>query len=287
MFNVLSVDVEDYFHVEAFAARIPVSSWDSFEPRVQRNVERILELFRTYGARGTFFVLGWVADRFPGMIRQIAQEGHEIGCHGYSHRRLHQLTPDTFRADVRRARQCLMEKAQQPILAYRAPTFSIVEHTAWALGILVEEGFQIDSSVFPVRHDLYGMPDADRFPHWRALSGGRKIFEFPPSTIRIGRKNWGVAGGGYLRLLPYGFTHWTIRQINEKETQPAMVYFHPWEIDRGQPRIKAGLRSRLRHYTNLARMEVRIVRLLQDFPFSTLSDVCHQLESYRSGISCR
>jgi polysaccharide deacetylase family protein (PEP-CTERM system associated) len=276
---VLSVDVEDYFHVEAFAPLIPVNSWDSFEPRVCGNVERILDLFRAHGARGTFFVLGWVADRFPGLVRQIAQAGHEIGCHGYSHQRLHQLTPDAFREDVRRARQSLTDKAQQPVLAYRAPTFSIVERTTWAFDILAEEGFQIDSSVFPVRHDLYGVPDADRFPHWRGLSGERKIFEFPPSTVRIGRTNWGIAGGGYLRLLPYVCTRSAIRRINEGENQPAMVYLHPWEIDPGQPRIRAGLRSRLRHYTNLGRMEGKVTRLLQDFAFSTLSDVCRQLES--------
>jgi polysaccharide deacetylase family protein (PEP-CTERM system associated) len=283
MLNVLSVDVEDYFHVEAFASRVPIHSWESFAPRVEGNVNRILEIFEKYNTRATFFVLGWVAQHFPGMVRQIAQAGHEIGCHGYAHQRLHRQTPQEFRADVRRATQCLSDQAQRPVVAYRAPSFSIVQQTIWAFEILAEEGFLIDSSVFPVRHDLYGIPDAERFPHWRTTSQGQAIFEFPPSTVLRGRSNWGVGGGGYLRFFPYRLTRWAIRQINETEGQPAMVYLHPWEIDPDQPRIKARLRSRLRHYTNLSKMEDKLERLLRDFRFSTLSDVCGRLEVYRSG----
>ncbi len=283
MLNVLSIDVEDYYHVEAFASRIPVESWESFVPRVEQNVERVLGILRRHGTRGTFFVLGWVAERFPAVVREILEEGHEIGCHGFCHRRLHGFTPERFRADLRRARQSLADAGARDVVAYRAPSFSIVRETSWAFDILVEEGFRIDSSVFPVMHDLYGIPDAQRFPHWRLTSGGQPLFEFPASTVRIGRRNWGVAGGGYLRILPYALTRWAIRRINGTERQPAMVYVHPWEIDAGQPRIPAGLRSRMRHYTNLRKMEGRLNRLLHDYSFATLSEVCRQLEIYRTG----
>jgi polysaccharide deacetylase family protein (PEP-CTERM system associated) len=205
----------------------------------------------------------------PPLVRKIADSGHEIGCHGYAHQHIRRQTPEQFRQDVRRARQFLMDQSQQPVICYRAPSFSITEATLWALDVLIEEGFTIDSSIFPIRHDLYGIPDAERFPHRR---GG--LIEFPPTTIRRFNCNFGAAGGGYLRLLPYRFTRWAIRQINEKEKQPAMVYFHPWEIDPRQPRIAAPMKSRLRHYTNLDSMQKKIERLLQDFKFSTVSDVC-------------
>ncbi len=282
MLNVMSVDVEDYFQVEALSESLAGRSWDSFEPRVEGNVARILDLFGAEGIKGTFFVLGWVAQRFPQLIKRIAAAGHEIGCHGFAHRRLHRLSPEEFRADLRDARELLKQLAQQPVIAYRAPSFSIVRQTDWALDVLAEEGFRFDSSIFPVRHDLYGIPDADRFPHWHTTPRGRSIFEFPPSTIRRGRQNLGIGGGGYLRIFPYRLTRWALRRINEHEKQPAMVYFHPWEIDPGQPRIRTGLRSRLRHYTNLSGMEGRIGRLLRDFRFGTLSEVCGGLEAFRS-----
>ncbi len=276
MLNVISVDVEDYFQVEAFASVISRTSWDSLESRVERNVAAALELLGKQRTRGTFFVLGWVAERFPHLVRRIADAGHEIGCHGFAHRRLHHQTADEFRADVKAARRLLADLAQQPVTAFRAASFSVVRHTAWALDVLAEEGFRIDSSIFPVRHDLYGIHDCPRFPHWKG-----SIFEFPPSTIKIANNNWGVAGGGYLRLLPYSWTRWAIRQINETEHQPAMVYFHPWELDPDQPRIEAPLKSRLRHYTNLAGMQKKIERLLQDFQFSTISDVSSQLQVFK------
>ncbi len=282
MINVLSVDVEDYFHVEAFASRIQSSSWDTFEPRVDRNISHLLDLFKKHGVNGTFFFLGWVAERCPGLVRRVAQAGHEIGCHGFAHRRLQNLTPEEFRQELRAARLRLMDEAQQPIVAHRAPSFSIVKGSTWAFDVLAEEGFLLDSSVFPVKHDIYGMPDAERFPHWESTSQGKMIFEFPPSTVRRFGNNLGVGGGGYLRLLPYSLTRWALRHINESEGQPAMVYLHPWEIDPDQPRIAAGLRSHLRHYTNLRKMEGRIGRLLRDFRFDTLSNVCNQLEAYKS-----
>ena len=280
MLNGLSVDVEDYFHVEAFAQHVRYEEWDSFSPRIERNVTRILELFARHEATATFFVLGWVAKKFPRLVRDIASAGHEIGSHGYRHRRLHILTPDEFRRDIHEATTALSDQAQRPIQCYRAPSFSIVRSTMWAFDILGEEGISIDSSVFPVRHDLYGCPDAERFPSWYTSQNGHRIFEFPPSTIRCWGSNIGVGGGGYMRLAPYGVTQWAIRRINEVERQPAMVYFHPWEIDPGQPRIRAGARSILRHYTNLSTMEKKIVRLLQDFRFGPLSDVSRLHKAY-------
>jgi len=272
MLNALSVDVEDYFHVEAFAERISPENWLGFEPRVEANVCLILDLLAKHGVQATFFILGWVAELFPLLARQISDAGPEIGCHGQWHQHIRRQTREQFRQDVRNARQRLMDQIQKPVRCYRAPSFSITKSTLWALDILAEEGFSIDSSIFPVRHDLYGIPDAERFPHWR-----NTILEFPPTTIRRAGNNFGVAGGGYLRLLPYAITRWAIREINEVERQPAMVYFHPWELDPEQPRIPAPLRSRLRHYTNLGGMQNKIERLLSDFRFSSISDVCSDL----------
>lgn len=270
--NALSVDVEDYFHVEAFAEQVSPDDWCNFPSRVERNVDIILEMLARHGCRATFFILGWVAEAIPVLSRRISEAGHEIGCHGYAHRFIQRQTPDQFREDVRRARSRLMDQTGQPVECFRAPSFSIMKQTLWALDVLAEEGFRIDSSIFPVRHDLYGIPDADRFPHWR-----NSILEFPPTTIRRAGNNFGVAGGGYLRLLPYALTRWAVREVNEKEGQPAMVYFHPWELDPEQPRIAAPLRSRVRHYTNLSTMREKIERLLKDFRFSTVSEVCNTL----------
>lgn len=266
--NALSVDVEEYFHVEAFAGSVTYAEWHSLESRVQRNVFQILEILSKHEVKATFFILGWVAQQFPFMVRRIVENGHEIGCHGNVHLHILKQTPDQFREDVRAARRCLMEQTQQAVVCYRAPSFSITTATLWALDILAEEGFQVDSSIFPVRHDLYGIPGAERFPHRR-----NGILEFPPSTISVANNTFGVGGGGYLRLMPYRFTRWAIRRINEFEKKPAMVYFHPWELDPEQPRITAPLKSRLRHYTNLAGMQMKIERLLQDFRFSTVSTV--------------
>jgi polysaccharide deacetylase family protein (PEP-CTERM system associated) len=275
MNNVISVDVEDYFQVEAFASQVSYERWDAFEPRVERNVHRILELFARYGTSGTFFILGWVAERFPNLVREIAAAGHEIGSHGYAHRRLLKQQPEEFRADLRAASARLSDECQQAVRCYRAPSFSIVKKTFWAFDILAEEGFRCDSSIFPIRHDLYGVPDGERFPHWRDTAAGR-LFEFPPSTVRYFGNNFPVGGGGYLRLFPYSLTSWAVRHINEVEKQPAMVYFHPWEIDAEQPRIQAGVRSGLRHYTNLSKMHSKIELLLKEFRFTTLSDACGQ-----------
>jgi polysaccharide deacetylase family protein (PEP-CTERM system associated) len=285
LINALTVDVEDFFHVEALATTVSKIDWESISPRVETNIHRILELFAAAGVRGTFFVLGWVARKFPGLVRDIASAGHEIGSHGNGHQRIHGLSRDQFREDIRSSRDLLADQAQRPVIAYRAPSFSIVAETLWGLDILIEEGFRIDSSVFPVRHDLYGIPGAERFPHWCRTSSGGSIFEFPPSTIHFMGHDLGVGGGGYLRIFPYAWTRWGLKQINEREHQPAMVYFHPWEIDPGQPRYAAPLRSRLRHYTNLSRMEVKIRQLLRDFRFDTLSNVCAGLAVYNKKIT--
>ena len=282
MLNAITVDVEDYFHVEAFASTISYEQWDRYTPRVERNVDRVLDLFNRYAVRGTFFVLGWVAQRFPRLVRRISDEGHEVGCHGFAHRRLHTQTPNQFRSDLRTARMRIMDQTQQPVRCYRAPSFSIVKDTLWAFDVLAEEEFVFDSSIFPTRHDLYGIPDAARFPYWHTTKNGAAVFEFPPSTLHRYKNNWGVGGGGYLRLAPYAVTRWALRMINEQEKQPAMVYFHPWELDPDQPRISAGWRSRLRHYTNLSTTENKIERLLKDFRFSTFSKACQQLEIFRA-----
>ena len=278
--NALTVDVEDYFHVEAFASQVRYEEWDSFTPRVERNVKRILELFARYDAKATFFVLGWIAKKFPRLVQEIANAGHEIGSHGYKHKRLQILTRDEFRQDIRESVAVLTDQIHGPIRCYRAPSFSIVNSTMWALDILGEAGISFDSSVFPVRHDLYGVPGAERFPSWYVSKDGYRIFEFPPSTIRWCGQNLGVAGGGYLRMIPYSITRFAIDRINKVQKQPAMVYFHPWEIDPDQPRISGGRRSVMRHYTNLATTEIKIRRLLQDFGFGTLSEISSSHKSY-------
>jgi polysaccharide deacetylase family protein (PEP-CTERM system associated) len=272
MRNVLSVDVEEHFQVEAFAGCVDRRNWADHPSRVEGNVRKILDLFDEFQVTATFFVLGWVCRRFPDLVREISLRGHEIGCHGFGHQRLQRLTPEQFRADLRAALASLTREARQPVRCYRAPSFSIVKSTMWAMDILVEEGFVCDSSIFPVRHDNYGVPDAPRFPHWQGTPGRGSIFEFPPSTVRIGRQNIGIGGGGYLRFAPYRVTRWAIQRINQRDRQPAMVYFHPWEIDPDQPRIAAPLRSRVRHYTNLGTMEQKIRSLLRDFTFVSLGD---------------
>jgi polysaccharide deacetylase family protein (PEP-CTERM system associated) len=287
MLNALTVDVEDYFQVEAFAHHIPFHAWDSYEPRVERNVFHILELFAKNGVTATFFVLGWVAEKFPRLGKEIASAGHEIGCHSYAHRRLHHMTSEEFRADLRLAASLVCDQVGQPIRCFRAPSFSIVRETMWAFEILGEEGFLIDSSIFPVRHDFYGIPDANRFPHREQARTNKSVFEFPPSTIRVGNRNYGVAGGGYLRLMSYGMTHWAIRRINEVEGHAALVYFHPWEIDPAQPVIRSGFRSTIRHYTNLFTTEGKIERLLQEFKFTTLTKASMQYQDDLTAVSQR
>lgn len=277
--DVLTVDVEDYFHVEAFADRVLWQSWPDFPSRVRANTERVLGIFEEYKCRATFFVLGWVAERNPELIRKIVEAGHEVACHSYLHRRVTSLNPDEFRQDLRRAREVIENAAGVQVLGYRAPTFSIGRNNVWALEILSEEGFLYDSSIFPIRHDLYGFPEAPRFPYALDLKSRRKLFEIPMTTVRIGGLNWPAGGGGYLRLLPMQYTRWAVRQIHEKEHQPFILYFHPWELDPAQPRITGKWKSRLRHYVGLARMEGRLRELLGTGSFIAMIDLVRRLDS--------
>ena len=275
MRNALTVDLEEYFQVAAFAGVIDPGDWERYPPRAGECTRRILDLFDRYGVRGTFFVLGWVAEREPAVVREIRRRGHEIASHGYAHQLIYRQGPDLFRRDIRRARGILEDITGEPVRGYRAPSYSITAASLWALDILIEEGFSYDSSIFPIRHDIYGIPDAPRFPHDISRPAGT-IREFPISTVQIGRRGSGVrlpvGGGGYLRLLPAAWFRRSFRRLN-RLGQPAVLYFHPWEIDPGQPRIAAGLRSRFRHYLNLERMEGRLESLLATLPFAPMGEV--------------
>ncbi|HEV2349328.1 MAG TPA: XrtA system polysaccharide deacetylase [Terriglobia bacterium] len=268
--NGMSVDVEDYFHVEAFADRIHPDTWSQYPRRVAANTRRVLEIFQESGARATFFVLGLVAEQEPALVREIVAAGHEVGCHSYLHRRVFNLTPQEFREDTRRARGIIEDAGGVKVVGYRAPTFSISAKSLWALEILAEEGFLYDSSVFPIRHDLYGMPNAPRFPFRWACGEGRVLYEIPPLTLRVLGRNVAVAGGGHLRILPMAFTRWAMRRIRQREGRAAIVYFHPWEVDPDQPRLPGKLKSRLRHYTNLRRMGNRVREILRGGEFVSL-----------------
>lgn len=276
MINALTVDVEDYFHVTAFERQVGYGDWDSFPLRVERNTLRILEMFEEYSVRGTFFVLGWVARRCPRLVREISARGHEIGCHSNMHQLVYRLTPQQFRQDVSTARKLLEDVSGQGVSGYRAPSYSITARSLWALEILVEEGFAYDSSIFPISHDIYGIPGGKRFPH-DITTGSGTIREFPLSTLPVGVGSWErrlpIAGGGYLRLLPAPLVSRAIADINQREGEPAVIYFHPWEIDPDQPRIRAGLKSRFRHYLNLHRMEEKIRHLLASFSFAPVGQV--------------
>jgi polysaccharide deacetylase family protein (PEP-CTERM system associated) len=271
--NALTVDVEDYFQVAAFFGEVDLENWDSFPLRVERNTHRLLDLFARYGVKATFFVLGWVAEHCPELVRAIAKCGHEVACHGYSHRLIYQQTPSVFREETVRAKACLEDQAQSPVFGYRAASYSITRSSLWALDVLAELGFLYDSSVFPIRHDRYGIPDSPRWPYRIGTVKSGHIIEFPPSTMAVGSYRLPVAGGGYFRIYPYLVTRFALSRINRREGMPFIFYLHPWEIDPGQPRIRASWLSTFRHYTNLGRCEERFCRLLQDFQFATVSEV--------------
>jgi polysaccharide deacetylase family protein (PEP-CTERM system associated) len=270
--NAMTVDVEDYFQVSAFDRVVSRDSWSTFESRVCRNTERLLALFDDAGVRATFFILGWVATEYPQLVREIADAGHEIGSHGFGHQLVYDLSPEAFRADIRRARSVLMRLARGPVLGYRAPSFSVTERSLWALDIILEEGHIYDASVFPIRHDRYGIPNSPRHFHRLSRASG-SIWECPASTVRLAGTNLPIAGGGYFRLLPYAWTKWGIGRVNSSEIRPVTFYLHPWEIDPGQPRLPASALSRFRHYRNLAKTESRLVQLLRDFKWGALADV--------------
>jgi polysaccharide deacetylase family protein (PEP-CTERM system associated) len=268
--NGLSVDVEDYFHAEAIAAHYGRSNWEVMESRVVENTHRVLDLLGEHNVHATFFVLGWVADRFPNLVRDIQARRHEVGCHSYWHRLIYRLTPAEFREDTHRAKDAIESCTGRKVIGYRAPSFSVTKSSLWALEILSELGFEYDSSIFPIQHDFYGIPDHPRFLCHYEGNGRRKMMELPISTWRLGNINLPFGGGGYLRILPFSYTRQAFRRVNEGEQRPAIVYFHPWEIDSQQPRLEVPLRSHLRHYTNLSRMNNRITALLQNFEFVPL-----------------
>jgi polysaccharide deacetylase family protein (PEP-CTERM system associated) len=269
--NAMTVDVEDYFQVSAFENHIDRSEWDRHECRVEQNVDRILALFDQYDVKATFFTLGWLAERYPNMVRRIVDQGHELASHGWDHRRVTSLTPDEFRHDIERSKSILETISGSKISGYRAPSYSIGESNLWALDILNEQGFEYSSSIVPIKHDHYGMPGASRFAHWQ--SNG-KLLEIPVSTTVLLGKNINCGGGGWFRLFPYAFSRWALNRINQDEQQPGIFYFHPWEIDPEQPRIESvGGKTKFRHYLNLSRMYPRLEQLLKDFEWGRMDDV--------------
>jgi polysaccharide deacetylase family protein (PEP-CTERM system associated) len=270
--NGLSFDVEDYFQVTALAGAVSRDSWDQQRPRVESNTNRLLDMLSRHNIRGTFFVLGWIAERHPSIVRDIVTAGHEIACHGYSHELVYRQTRDEFRNETSRARRIIEDQAQTKIRGYRAASWSITSDTLWALDILHEEGFEYDSSIFPTHHDFYGIPDAPRFPYRIKLPAGGSLLEFPPSTLKLGPFNLPVAGGAYFRFLPLAVTCWSIKRVN-REGLPFLYYLHPWEIDPDQPRFKVGAKSRIRHYTNIDTCESKLEALLREFPMGPLIDV--------------
>jgi polysaccharide deacetylase family protein (PEP-CTERM system associated) len=267
--NAMTVDVEDYFQVSAFDQAVPRNAWDSFESRVAANTDRLLRLFDDAGVRATFFVLGWVADRHPTVVARIAEAGHEIGSHGYGHELIYTQTQAAFREDIRRAKGLLEGLTGRPIEGYRGPSFSITKRSLWALDVLIEEGYRYDASIFPIRHDRYGIPASPRHSYVVPRPAG-SLIEAPVSTTRVGGVNLPIAGGGYFRLLPYAWTRWGIGRVNRREGRPAIFYLHPWEVDPEQPRLRASRLSRFRHYRNLDQTEPRLGRLLRDFQFAPL-----------------
>lgn len=270
--NAFTVDVEEYFHPNAMDGVTEPGAWDTLPHRVEHTTRRLLDLLDELGVRATAFVLGWVADRWPGLVREIARRGHEIASHGYAHRLVYRLGPDAFRADVARGRRVLEDALGDRVRGFRAASWSIVAATPWAFDILIEQGFEWDSSVYPVRHDIYGIPGFSRVPVRLRCAAG-SLVEIPPSTVRVGGVTLPVAGGGYLRLLPYAVTRWAIRRINRVDGVPAMVYVHPWELDPAQPRLPARALARWRQYANLDRTEARLRRLARDFRFGPLCEV--------------
>jgi len=265
--NAMTIDVEDYFHVSAFDGIVPRDRWSSMESRVCRNTDRLLALLADHGVSATFFVLGWVAERHPALVRRIAAAGHEIASHGYAHRLVYDQTREAFRADVVRAKALLEDTTGQPVHGYRAPSYSITPRSLWAFDVLLETGHRYDASIFPIHHDRYGIPESGRHAYAVTRAAG-VLLEVPGSTCRIGWMNLPVGGGGYFRLLPYAWTRFGIETINRVEQRPAIFYIHPWEIDPDQPRIPCPALSRFRHYRNLHQTEARLRRLLEDFSFA-------------------
>ena len=268
--NALTIDVEDYFQVSAFAPYIARADWDAVECRIERNVDRILQLLADRNVKATFFTLGWIAERYPQLVRRIVAGGHELASHGYGHERASDLSRDAFSADVTRAKSLLEDLGGQLVIGYRAPSFSIGVANLWAFEVLDRAGYRYSSSVYPIKHDHYGMPDSPRF----AYRVGAGLIEIPVTTVRMGKRNLPSSGGGYFRLLPYAASRWLLNHVNRQERQPAIFYFHPWEIDTGQPRVPGiDMKTRFRHYVNIPRMEGRLQHLLADFQWGRMDQI--------------
>jgi polysaccharide deacetylase family protein (PEP-CTERM system associated) len=269
--NAMSVDVEDYFQVSAFESHIDRTDWDALPCRVEGNTDRILQLFADHDVKATFFTLGWVAERYPQLVRRMIEGGHEVASHGYSHVRVTNQSPEAFRADVVRTKALLEDVSGQEVQGYRAASYSIGASNLWALDVLAETGHRYSSSIYPIRHDLYGMPEAPRFAF---QANGGAMLEVPVTTVELFRRNYPCGGGGYFRLLPYAMSRWAMRRVNEHDGQSCVFYFHPWELDPEQPRQAGlGFKTRFRHYLNLRRMEQRLSRLLEDFRWDRMDRV--------------
>ena len=270
--NAMTIDVEDYFQVSAFEPYIAKAQWDALPHRVERNTHKILDLLAERHVKATFFTLGWVAERYPGLVKRIVQDGHELACHGYEHIRVTEQTPEQFRQDVVKSKNLLEELGGKEVKGYRAASYSIVASNLWAHNVLQEAGFKYSSSIYPVKHDLYGIPDAPRFIYEPIENNGFK--EIPITTLRFGNKNMPCGGGGFFRFYPYALSKWAFNRVNNLENESGIFYCHPWEIDPEQPRQHGlSLKTRIRHYLNLNRMENRIKRLLTDFNWDTMENV--------------
>ncbi|NBC48498.1 MAG: DUF3473 domain-containing protein [Gammaproteobacteria bacterium] len=268
----MTVDVEDYFQVSAFESSIPRERWEKLPCRVQGNIERIVTLFDEHRVSATFFVLGWIAERYPSMVRELSELGHEVASHGYDHVRVINQSRSEFRADVRRTKALLEDTIGAPVKGYRAASYSIGRDNLWALDELLEAGHAYSSSIYPIHHDLYGMPEAPRFAFRHQNDDG--ILEVPVTTVMVGQRKFPCGGGGYFRLLPYALSRWALRRVNRNDGEPAVFYFHPWEIDPEQPRQRGiSLKTRIRHYLNLSRTEARLTRLLRDFSWGRMDEI--------------
>ncbi|WP_186410207.1 XrtA system polysaccharide deacetylase [Candidatus Propionivibrio aalborgensis] len=268
--NALTIDVEDYFQVSAFAPYIPREQWSARACRVERNVDRILQMLDMHETKATFFTLGWIAERYPHLVRRIVEGGHELASHGYGHQRASDLTEAAFSTDIESAKKLLEDLSGHRVKGYRAPSFSIGESNLWAFDCLERAGYSYSSSIYPIRHDHYGMPDAPRFAH-QVRAG---LLEVPVTTARFFERNWPASGGGYFRLLPYAMSRWLLQSVNRQDRQSAVFYFHPWEIDAGQPRVEGvNAKTRFRHYVNLHRTEGRLQRLLADFNWGRMDEI--------------
>jgi polysaccharide deacetylase family protein (PEP-CTERM system associated) len=270
--NALTIDVEDWFHASVFNEKISQKQWDKCESRVVFNVDRILQILRARNVRATFFVLGWVAEKHPEVVQMIQEEGHELSTHGYAHKLIYKQTPKEFEEDVRTSIEIIEGQTGTRVVGYRAPSYSIIDRTFWAYEVIYDLGILYDSSIFPIKHDIYGVPFAPRFPYKIELDNGKEIYEFPLSTIIYFGKNFPIAGGGYFRLFPYWFIKWGIKKLNDSG-KPVIIYFHPWELDPDFPRLRLGFTKNFRTYCNLILTEEKLKKLIKDFKFAPVCDV--------------